>query len=97
VKGHALLKALEHHFLAAHAMPGGESFTGKVAGLVFDRFGEFDGFLLAELSGGERKFSSREKEVREVVSRAWSDHVTTTVTVLKKEDRDPVSIVLHRP
>lgn len=96
VKGHALLKAFErlrHHEL--HALNGEEVFTGKVAGLVFDRFGEFEGFLLEEFHGGERKFDSREKEIQHVVSRAWSDHVTTTVMVRDKESRHPLSIILR--
>lgn len=95
IKGHALLKALERHRHAVHVIPGEEGFTGKVAGLVFDRFGEFEGFLLAELHGGERKFDSREKEVQHVVSRAWAEHVTTTVVVRDKEPRHPVSIILR--
>ncbi|MGB6158677.1 MAG: S53 family peptidase [Acidobacteriaceae bacterium] len=95
VKGHALLKALEHHRLEVHAFHGEESFTGKVAGLVFDRFGEFEGFLLAEMHGGERKFDSRAKEVQQVVGRAWSEHVTTTVTVRDKEAHDPIAIILR--
>lgn len=95
LKGHALLKALERHRAVVHAIPGEEGFTGKVAGLVFDRFGEFEGFLLAELHGGERKFDSREKEVQQVVSRAWAEHVTATVLVRDKEPRHPVSIILR--
>jgi kumamolisin len=95
INGHALLKALERDRQAVHAIPGEEGFTGKVAGLVFDRFGEFEGFLLAELHGGERKFDSREKEVQQVVSRAWAEHLTTTVLVREKEPRYPVSIILR--
>jgi kumamolisin len=95
IKGRALLKTLERHREVIHVIPGEEGFTGKVAGLVFDRFGEFEGFLLAELHGGERKFDSREKEVQHVISRAWTEHVTTTVLVRDKEPRHPVSIILR--
>jgi kumamolisin len=96
LNGRALLKALERrHREEVHALSGEEGFTGKVAGLVFDRFGEFEGFLLAEFHGGERKFESREKDVHLVVSRAWTDHVTTTVLVRDKEPQHPVSIILR--
>jgi subtilase family serine protease len=95
IKGHALLRALEHRHHEDHVLAHEESFTGKVAGLVFDRFGEFDGFLLEEFHGGERKFDSREKEVQHVVSRAWAEHVTTTVLVKDKEPLYPVSIILR--
>jgi kumamolisin len=54
IKGHALLKALEREHHAVQVSRLEEGYTGKVAGLVFDRFGGFDGFLLAEFNGGER-------------------------------------------
>ena len=43
-------------------------FTGKIAGLVFDRYGDFAGFLL-DTEDGEREFSSREKEIAELAQR----------------------------
>jgi kumamolisin len=97
IKGHALLKALKRDRQVTFVGHGEEGITGKVAGLVFDRFGEFEGFLLAELHGGERKFDSREKEIEHVVSRAWAERVTTTVFVRDKEPRHPVSIILRGP
>jgi kumamolisin len=95
IKGHALMKALERERHVVHMVPGEEGFTGKVAALVFDRFGEFEGFVLEEMRGGERRFESREKEVLHVVNRAWSEHVTTTVLVREKESRQPVAIILR--
>jgi len=97
IKGHALLKALRRERHVAFEGPGEEGVTGKVAGLVFDRFGDFEGFLLADLHGGERKFESREKEIEHVVSRAWAERVTTTVLVRDKEPRHPVLIILRGP
>lgn len=95
LRGRALLKALQRHHATTHEVGPEQGFTGKVAGLVFDRFGEFDGFLMVDLAGGERKFDSRDGEVEQVVSRAWSEHVTTTVLVRDKEPRIPVSIILR--
>ena len=36
--------------------------TGKVAGLIFDRFGDFDGFVL-QTAEAERRYFSREREI----------------------------------
>jgi hypothetical protein len=97
IKGHALLKALRRDRQIALARHDDEGITGKVAGLVFDRFGEFEGFVLAQLHGGERQFDSREKEIEQVISRAWAERVTTTILVRDKEPRRPVSIILRGP
>ena len=44
---------------------------GKVTGLIFDRFGDFEGFWL-DTEDGRRHFRSREKEVEELMRTAWS-------------------------
>jgi hypothetical protein len=93
-----------------HGLPGDgrKARTGKVTGLVFDHFGDFDGFLL---DTGERddRFFSREPSVREVAEVAWREHLR--VTVLAETDghsadghsadgerpRGIRSIVLHEP
>ena len=74
--------------------------TGKVTGLVFDHFGDFDGFLL---DTGERddRYFSREPSVRELAEVAWREHLR--VTVLAEADGHSAdgarlrSIVLHEP
>ena len=68
--------------------------TGKVTGLMFDHFGDFDGFLL---DTGERddRFFSREPSVRELAEVAWREHLRVTVVA---EDGDRAArIRLHRP
>lgn len=54
------------------------AFTGKVSGLVYDRFGDFEGFLL-DTEHGERRFFSREKEIAQLVERAWRERLRITV------------------
>jgi hypothetical protein len=79
---------------------GSRACTGKVTGLVFDHFGDFEGFLL---DTGERddRFFSREPSVRELAEVAWRDHLR--VTVLAEADGHSAdgarlrSIVLHEP
>ncbi len=92
VDGKALLKLLEREEAKAE-----EHVTGKVAGLVFDRFGDFEGFLLEDLRGGEHRFESREPEVRQLVHRAWGERIVTTVLTERHLPQRPVSIILRGP
>ena len=79
-----------------HEHEHGRPFTGKVAGLIFDRFGDFEGFLL-DTEDGDRKFLSREKDVAELVERAWRDRLRITVWADKDEPWQPLSVVIHQP
>jgi len=64
-----------------HKGPEGQlHFTGKIAGLIFDRFGDFAGFLL-DTEDGEREFSSREKDIAKLAQRAWGERLRITVCV----------------
>ena len=71
-------------------------YTGKVAGLVFDHFGDFEGFLL-ETGHGEHEFRSREREIKELVERAWRERLRITVWVERDERRTPTSIIIREP
>jgi hypothetical protein len=83
----------EHHH---HHAEGGEriGFTGKVHGLIYDRQGDFDGFLL-DTEDGERAFGSREPAMEQVIGRAWSERTLTTVFVEEDEPWRPVRVVLR--
>jgi hypothetical protein len=70
------------------------SFTGKISGLVYDRFGDFDGFLL-DAEHGEEAFESREPAVHRLVERAWQDRIRITVFVDRRDRHRPESIVLR--
>lgn len=71
-------------------------FTGKVAGLIFDHFGDFDGFFL-ETVEGERKFLSREHEVEEFAERAWRERLRITVCAERDEPCRPLSFIVREP
>jgi kumamolisin len=90
VKGRALLKLLHRE-----ERRDAEQFTGKVSGLVYDRFGDFDGFFLEDLHGGEHRFDSREHEIRQLVDRAWEHRILITVLTNNHGPRRPVSIILR--
>ena len=73
-----------------------EAFTGKVASLVYDRFGDFCGFVL-DTEDGAHHFAAREPEIERVVSRAWAERILTSVFVEKHAPHCPEEIVLHSP
>jgi hypothetical protein len=78
--------------------PGEEplAFTGKIAGLIFDRFGDFEGFLL-DTEDGERRFFSRERDLAELAERAWRERLRITVVAERHEPHRPLSIIVRQP
>jgi hypothetical protein len=77
--------------------PTGEvRYEGKVCGLHFDHFGDFEGFWL-ETSTGKRRFHSREKEVERLVREAWAKRIAILVMVDREDRVEPQSLVLLRP
>jgi hypothetical protein len=80
----------EHHYEAAL------EFTGKVIGLKYDRFGDFEGFDLRTEHGTERSFESREHEIEALAQRAWADRIVISVFAKSDEPHQPESIVLRR-
>ena len=73
-----------------------EAFTGKVTSVVYDRFGDFCGFVL-DTEDGIRRFKAREPEIERVVNRAWAERILTSVFVEKHAPHRPEEIVLHSP
>jgi hypothetical protein len=72
------------------------AFTGKIAGLIFDRFGDFEGFLL-DTEDGERKFRSREKDIAELAERAWRERLRITVCAERHSPHQPECIIVRQP
>ena len=56
----------DHHHRDEHA-------TGKIDGVVYDRFGDFAGFHLRDEEGRERRYRAREAEIERLVREAWRD------------------------
>jgi hypothetical protein len=69
-------------------------FTGKISGIVYDRFGDFVGFRL-DTEDGERHFHSREHEVEALVQRAWMERILTTVLAEPHDPDRPMKLVLR--
>jgi hypothetical protein len=68
-----------------------------VAGIRYDSFGDFEGFLLRTEHGAEHHFHGKEPEVAKLVDRAWSERIVIAVTVDAAAPHWPRSIVFRRP
>jgi hypothetical protein len=73
-----------------------EEHTGKIIGVVYDRFGDFDGFFLLTETGHERRYHATESEIEELARFAWIDRVVVSVLSSKERPERPVDIVLRR-
>jgi hypothetical protein len=64
---------------------GRRHYTGKIAGLIHNRYGEFIGFTL-DTQDGLRTFEGSEKATEVLARWVWQDRITITVEV---DDADP--------
>ena len=77
--------------------PKGEHrFVGKIESLIFDRFGDFEGFTLETMNGAIQRFESREHRVEDLASRAWQDRLRVEVIVRAHQAHRPSSIIFLR-
>ena len=83
-----------HHHILPKDHP--LEFTGKVTGLVHDRFGDFEGLLLLTEHGQEESFRSREHAIEQLVTRAWAERQVISVFVMARDPHVPVTIVVRR-
>jgi hypothetical protein len=71
------------------------SFRGKIDAIIYDRFGEFEAFILETFEGERHRIESRESRVLEVVERASRLRITTTVVFRRHHREHPLEIILH--
>jgi hypothetical protein len=76
---------------------GPHGIVGKVDGLVYDHFGDFEGFIVETEDGDKIHFFSRESALQEVVYRAWAGRLRVAVTPEDENEHRPRRIVLHSP
>ena len=69
--------------------------SGKVSGLLFDHFGDFEGFTLEDSRGRHARFFSRESAVLELAQEAWQRRYVVTVVSVSKTDRTVVRLLLR--
>ena len=70
--------------------------TGKVTGLIHDRFGDFEGFVLLDECGKEHTYCSLEHAVEHLVRTAWTERVVITVVSPCHCPKEPAAIVVRR-
>jgi hypothetical protein len=59
--------------------------TGKVEAVIYDHFGDFEGFILELFDGRHRRFNSREHDVERLVVQACENRVLVTVEPLTND------------
>lgn len=72
-----------------------EHHDGKVTGLIYDYFGDFEGFLL-DVDGKEVAFHAREHQIEALARIAWHERIAITVVTCSAYSRRPLSIILRR-
>lgn len=84
---------------------GHDGVTGKICGVCYDRFGDFEGFDLRPEHGKDRRYRAREEEIERLVLQAWRERWVVTVEVenrkrCEEDEGDPgpwvARIVLRR-
>ena len=61
--------------------------SGKVSGLLFDHFGDFEGFTLESYAGGHLRFFSREAAILAIAQAAWTGRQVVTVISVSAHSR----------
>jgi hypothetical protein len=72
-----------------------ETWIGRVSSIIYDRFGEFEGFDL-ETEHSERRFRATEHTIEELVRCAWLDRILIAVHAPLRDPHRPSSITLLR-
>ena len=67
--------------------------VGKVTGLLYDRWGDFEGFTL-QTETGERLFRTREHTIEDLANRAWTQRILIIVYSRHSDPHRPETIVL---
>jgi hypothetical protein len=71
-----------------------ECYTGKVAEVIFDCFGDFEGFVL-ESCDQRHHFHTREKGIEKLVMQACRERLLLTVCLNRKHDEKIAEIVVR--
>ncbi|MFT4254291.1 MAG: hypothetical protein QM608_17640 [Caulobacter sp.] len=71
------------------------AWSGKVSGLLFDHFGDFEGFTLESYAGAHRRFFSREPAILKIVEAAWRERRVVTVVTVSAKSRAVARLLLR--
>jgi hypothetical protein len=65
----------------------GHRITGKVCRLIYNHFGDFEGFVIETNDGSQHRLFSSETAIRDLASRAWVERYVVTAVTLATHDR----------
>jgi hypothetical protein len=68
---------------------------GKIDGIMFDHFGDFEGFILESESGPDHRFYSREASILRIVRRAWRERTRVTLITDANRSHGVRSVILE--
>jgi hypothetical protein len=87
-----------HHPGGGHHPPGapGER-SGKIESLIYDRFGDFVGFILRDDLGADLSYHTRERHLAELARWTWQSQFRVTVISSAQAPAVPVRMLLHAP
>jgi hypothetical protein len=71
-----------------------EEIFGKIEAIIYDHFGDFEGFILETETGRHHRFMSREAPMLEVVRRAWIERTCVSVVPERHRSHVPRSVIL---
>jgi hypothetical protein len=64
--------------------------------VIYDRFGDFEGFCLLTEEGHAHTYRSREAEIETLVRYAWAERVVVMVICPVHCPEEPATIILRR-
>jgi hypothetical protein len=70
--------------------------TGKVTGLIYDRFGDFEGFLLSTEEGKEKLFRNNERNFENLIRFVWEKAAVISVLEESHTPHALTSIILRK-
>ncbi len=73
---------------------GAHEYSGKVTGLIYDHFGDFEGFLLEVTCDHVVRLNSKERRVECLVREAWQQRSTVLVVTSADDTHCPLTIVI---
>jgi len=69
--------------------------SGKISGLLFDHFGDFEGFTLETYGGAHSRFFSRESAIHDLALNAWRERYVVTVISVGAHNRQVRRLLLR--
>jgi hypothetical protein len=71
--------------------------VGKIASLLYDHFGDFDGFVLETVEGRLRRYLSHEEKIEHLAREAWIDRYVVTVLAEAGDPAEVRELAFGRP